>query len=260
MRAAILLAMLVVSVLNGYSQEKESGFQYNNDLDFYYSLPQHYNLAENETKLFPLVIYLHGGGGRGKIGGLDFLGYSDEAFQSTYPSFVLVPQSDRGWNPGKINPLIEKFVSEYPVDTRRIYLIGYSMGGSGSYIIANGLYDYNQTLFAGIIRLAGQSQTTLRDPIALNTSVWMHIGLDDTPLRVDITREAYGFLKENHPNSDESAEKVEINGISGTTFTLEGKGSSQVKLTEYDGVGHGIFRFPFDDRGLMSWLFQQHLE
>lgn len=64
---------------------------------------------------------------------------------------------------------------KYRIDYNRIYLIGYSMGGSGSYSLANAYYKYNKHLFDGILRLAGQSQITLESSIIENTSVWLQI-------------------------------------------------------------------------------------
>lgn len=276
LKEILLFSILFISVWEVFAQENrelkrtESGnsiYQYNKELDYYFCLPRGYN--SNEAKQFPLVIYLHGGGGYGKLDGFDYLGYSSDCegeakdlggFQSNYPSFILIPQSKGAWDADKVIPIVEKFKSEYLVDEKRIYLIGYSMGGSGSYSFANGYYDYNKTLLAAIIRLAGQSQTALRDSIALNTSVWIHVGLDDTALRISIAREAYEFLKGNYPDGKESIEDIDIDGITGNTFTLEVKGIPKVKKTEYDGVGHGIYRFPFDDKGLLSWLFDQHLD
>jgi predicted peptidase len=184
MRELTLIGVSIVCYLGVNAQavevtkkpgDKGSAFQYDRELDYYFCLPLKYHDGLSRSKKFPLVIYLHGGGGYGKINGLDYLGYSDslttedpvaENFQKKYPSFILVPQSKRGWDAGKLIPIVEQFKSTHPVDEKRIYLIGYSMGGSGSYVFINGYYDHNQTLFAAIIRLAGQSQTTLRDPIA----------------------------------------------------------------------------------------------
>lgn len=278
MKKIIFLVILSFSIGNIIAQQKMAlakseieiyEFQYNKDSDYFYCLPNDYGKVGNEAKRYPLVIYLHGGGGSGDISRLDYLGYTDdnneknqiaEKFQSKYPSFVFVPQSKRGWDGSKIIPLVEDFKSKYPIDNKRIYLIGYSMGGSGSYIFANDYYDYNQTLFAAIIRLAGQSQTILRDEISLKTSVWLHVGLNDVPKRINITREAYNFLKLKHPDVKESKEKININGITGTTLSLSDKKSENIKKTEYNGVGHGIYRFPFDDNNLLLWLFNQKLE
>lgn len=265
--------MLLVSASNSFGQEpaeyKRSLFQHNEASDYYYCLPWNYNIPENKTACYPLVIYLHGGGGPGDIAGLDFLGYSAEGqkqgevskeFQTKYPSFVLVPKAKRGWNPADVIPLFEEFKSKYPIDEKRIYMIGYSMGGSGSYIMANGFYDNIQTLFAGIIRLAGGSQSELRDPIVKNTSVWLHIGLKDEPRRLEVSREAYDFYKMKNPGTSESTEEININGKTGVTKSIIKDGSAIFRLSEYNETGHDIYRFPFDDKKLMTWLFEQILD
>lgn len=273
MKKLVLIFLLVFPSVIIFAQEGTeytlSLFQHNNESDYYYCLPWNYNNAQTDTKLYPLVIYLHGAGSYGEINSLDYLGYSVDDqnpgavaknFQINYPSFVLVPQSKQGWDTSKIIPIIEDFISKYPIDRKRIYLIGHSMGGSGTYILANGYYDYNRTLFAAIIRLAGQSQTILRDSVAFHTSVWLHIGLDDSPQRIDTAREAYNFLRLKNPDTTEFTEKINIGGITGTTTTLKRDNSAIINKTEYDGTGHDIYRFPFDDKRLISWLFSKKLD
>lgn len=244
-------------------------FQYNRNSDYFYCLPWNYNKDFNNSRSYPLVVYLHGWGGAGKIDNLNYLGYDtnngidDEkakSFQTNYPSFVLVPQSNEdAWETNKVIQQIEEFKTKYRIDNNRIYLIGYSMGGSGTYILANGWCNYNQNLFAGIIRLAGQSQTSLSDEIARKTSVWLFIGLDDEQLRIDTTREAYNFLKLKHPNAIESSKIENINGVIGTTLTLKENNKEIVKKTEYKNVGHGIDILPFENGSVIKWLFEQRL-
>jgi predicted peptidase len=244
-------------------------FQYNQSSDYYYCLPWNYNNQSNSNRNYPLVVYLHGWWGAGKVNNLNYLGYDTDDgiddktaknFQVNYPSFVLVPQSnENAWDALKVIKEIEEFKGKYRIDNNRIYLIGYSMGGSGSYILANGWYDFNQSLFAGIIRLAGQSQTTLRDEIAQKTSVWLHIGLSDEKTRINVTREAYSFLKSKHPQAVESTSNVNINGIIGTTVTLKENNTETIKKTEYKNIGHGIDIFPFGNDSLIKWLFEQEL-
>jgi predicted peptidase len=265
---AWLSSMMLVTAQKTSPEYRQSFFEYS-DSGYYYCLPWNYYNPGNENAGYPLVIYLHGGGGLGDVAGLDFLGSSEEGqvqndvsreFQLSYPSFILVPKAKHGWNPSELIPLVEDFTSRYRVDKKRIYLIGYSMGGSGSYIIANGYYDYNQTLFAGIIRLAGQSQSVLRDPIVSNTSVWIHIGLDDNPRRVEVSREAYDFYLSKHPGASEVKEEINIDGRSGITKTILLDGSAIFKLSEYHGTGHEVYRFPFDDKNVMAWLFSNRIE
>jgi len=244
-------------------------FRYNGASNYFYCEPWNYDKEFNQSRKYPLLIYLHGWGGSGMLGGLGYLGYDTndgnddiraKKFQATYPSFVLIPQTDESaWDSQELIELTENFRKQYRIDSNRIYLIGYSMGGSGSYIFINGYHDYNRHLFAGVIRLAGQSQVEVRDEIAVRTAIWLHIGLDDVPVRVDITREAYNFLKSKNPDTIEQTTDVNINGTIGTTVSLIKDGKEKVKKTEYNNTGHGIEIFPFYDDSLIKWLFDQEL-
>lgn len=110
------------------------------------------NITEDTNIKYPLVVYLHGAGERGndnskQIRGLDILGngFSNQAksFQPQHPSFIYVPQcqSKSFWSSKQtltvLIDTIQYLVEKYPIDTNRLYLIGYSMGGSGSYSLAS---------------------------------------------------------------------------------------------------------------------------
>lgn len=88
----------------------------------------------------PLVIVLHGAGGIGA--GIErFSGYSDLAEEEGF--LVVYPDGINGvWNDGRIDPdlfnindvgflqlIIEFMTANTNVDTQRVYIIGYSMGG-----------------------------------------------------------------------------------------------------------------------------------
>lgn len=90
---------------------------------------------------FPVIISLHGIGERGsdlrrlKAGGLPRIldGNND------FPFFVISPQcpANTEWYYDRTDLLIRKLVEEvlarYPVDRRRVYITGYSMGGIGTW-------------------------------------------------------------------------------------------------------------------------------
>lgn len=230
--------------------------------------PWNYDAAENSQKKYPLVIFLHGMGGAGDISYLNFLGYDTDdevedtvalGFQKRYPCFVLVPQTSGEWDNKKLIEEAEIFKKAYRIDTDRIYLIGYSMGGSGSYSFANAWWDSNGQLFAGIIRIVGQSQTTVRDSIAKRTAIWLHIGLDDLPERVKIVRDAYAFLRSYHKNARETVSDTVIGGFPAKTYSLIIDNDDRAKLTEYSNAGHGIVTTPFLDKHTLAWLFRHKL-
>jgi predicted peptidase len=244
-------------------------FAYNIDKNQYILEPWNYNLAQNSNRNYPLVIFLHGSGGAGNISYLNYIGYDNPdddrddqvalEFQQNHPCFTLVPQTSSSWDNSSLIEQVEYFKENYRIDTNRIYLIGYSMGGSGSYSFANSYNVYNQHLFAGIIRLAGQSQISVRDAIAENTGIWLHIGLEDTEQRVQVTRDAFDFLKAYHPNAVETTSAVPIEGYTGLSYSLTLNNKKQFIRTEYEGVGHGVAAFPFKDPYLIEWLFALNL-
>lgn len=242
-------------------------FVHNQSSNYHSCVPWNYDKPQNAARSYPLVVFLHGAGGAGNIDYLNHLGYFDPAkssadvtarsFQSRRPSFVLVPQTSGSWTNPAIIGLIEHFKSTYRIDPRRVYLIGYSMGGSGSYALANAYCDHNGGLFAGIIRLAGQSQTEVRKSIAQRSSIWLHVGLRDNPIRIQMARDAYAFLKTYHTNAVETQSAIHIPGHPGSTHTLTVDGKEVAKLSEYTEDGHGIVTFPFQDERLLEWLYAQ---
>ena len=221
---------------------------------------------------YPLVVYLHDAGARGSdnrkpASGLTFLGNGAStqarAFQSNFPCYVYVPQcpSDEAWEGTVLDKVIATLAhlqATYPVDPERLYLIGYSMGGSGTYELARKYHESTGRLFAGIIRLAGQSSFAphVHEVIA-RSAIWLHIGLEDSPLRIEKAREAYAILKKIYDAPAEHTRILTLNGQERKTATLTVANQERAKLTEYPGVGHGISHLPFDDPAVLEWLFAQ---
>ena len=237
------------------------------------SKPTDYNQSSVIIKKYPLVVFLHGGGKQGNDNkmpsyGLRFLGngFNKQAksYQVRYQSFVYVPQcpSGKSWRDKDTLALlistIEHLQSKYPIDMERLYLIGYSMGGSGTYYLANHYYTSHKKLFAGIIRLAGQSSYEKQvHEIISQSAIWLHVGLQDTDLRIEKAREAYKILKGFHKKSIETTQEITLRKHPGTTRTLFVNNRERVKLSEYQNDGHSIAGFPFQDSFVLDWLFTQ---
>ncbi|MDR1742764.1 MAG: dienelactone hydrolase family protein [Dysgonamonadaceae bacterium] len=90
---------------------------------------------DSTTAKKPLVIFLHGK----SLCGRDLsrvLRYGTiDALKKGRPidAFVLAPQNPGGsWRPAKINDLLEWVKARYDIDTTRVYVLGMSMGGSGT--------------------------------------------------------------------------------------------------------------------------------
>jgi hypothetical protein len=213
--------------------------------------PWGYNRVSNSTRKYPIVI--NGCWGEGV--------YFSEDVRKKYPSFYLdfnnyYTDADGEMLAGLIDIAISQ---NYRFDTERIYLTGFSQGGSGSFKIVRGMLKKGK-LFAAIIRVAGQSESVLADSAVAKTSIWYHIGLDDDVLRVNVASDTYSNLKTHtyNANAVESILTDNIAGYSRTTRTLTKDGVDIVKMSEYTGVGHTPDPC-YKDPEVFDWLFNNTL-
>lgn len=88
----------------------------------------------------PTILFLHGAGQRGS--NLDDVKkYGVPKIVEQRAIFFLLsisPQSpcSEYWNVERLNTLLEQVIVSYPVDPDRVYLIGLSMGGYGTWHLA----------------------------------------------------------------------------------------------------------------------------
>lgn len=205
----------------------------------------------NEQGKYPLVLFLHGHGERGddntkqlKHGSLLF---SNPANEDNFPAFVIFPQcegdawtepyDERTFMPGAPIPkesneeklliaLIDDLVANYPIDAKRIYIMGISMGAIGTY----DLVVRYPGKFAAAIPICGAINPE-RLPIAKDVPFYIFQGADDRVVPILAGREAYRALKEAGAN---------------------------VKYREYYGADHEeTWIDAFNNPNLLEWLFSQ---
>lgn len=142
---------------------------------------------EKADDTMPLVIYLHGGSGKGND--LDVLTKNDGLPQyiqngiiENIRAYVVIPQlpaSIRGWTDVKasLKELIGFVANNYNVDINRISLTGHSMGGTGVWGTA---LSY-PGLFSCIAPLSGSIRMTQTNVDTLaKIPVWAFVGSKDT--------------------------------------------------------------------------------
>jgi predicted peptidase len=140
-------------------------------------LPPEY--GEKEAR-WPMLLYLHGGMGRG----------SDFAKMSWYPLprllresgrdlpfIILMPQcpEDDIWDSDALLALVDEIAGSHAVDQDRIYLVGYSMGGTGAWRLA---LAYPER-FAAIAPMSGYTDPA-RATRLKGVSTWVFHGAKDT--------------------------------------------------------------------------------
>ncbi|MFC4992774.1 alpha/beta family hydrolase [Rubritalea tangerina] len=221
-------------------------------------LPAGYNGKDS----YPLVVYLHGSGGAGDNGGdalgrwLNSMPIIKEALKKPelYECLILVPRCPRGklWAPvpasakqsawrarrhgveGKtpdnaeaLGKAIRAVCKAYSVNTQKITITGFSMGGEGALRYAGMHGD----LFAAVAPAAGTAAVVMEDVPALSKmGVWIFQGERDRVSPSDLAQDLVQALKQ---------------------------AGGQVKYTEYEGVGHGFAPRVYSDRKFIEWLLEQ---
>jgi predicted peptidase len=204
------------------------------------------NLKDTTTKL-PLVIVFHGSNaiGNDNIGQLGILAklFASHSVQKKYPSYVLAPQFGRRSSSYVLDygrkeytaiaqpllrdviKLIDSLKQTINVDHKRIYVVGYSMGGS----TAINALSTRPDLFAAGISIAGVPQfENIR--LLAKIPVWLIHGTRDT----------------ENPYS------------SAVQFNKELSFAKHVRFWEFEGKAHNdIFSKEILGRQLPKWLFNQ---
>jgi len=109
----------------------------------------------DSSKKYPLIISLHGAGGRGNDNKKQLKDWNgqlaQEQVRKDYPCYVLAPQSKELWK-GEQLDLMKEIIAKLPgVDMNRIYIMGHSMGGHGTFI----LIQHSPKYFAAAAPSAG---------------------------------------------------------------------------------------------------------
>lgn len=158
-------------------------------------LPDEYSNSQDK---WPLLLYLHGGMGRGNdFKKLHWYPVPRMILEGKYkpPFIVLVPQCPEGkmWSDIeliKVAELLKHAVATYRVDETRIYAVGYSMGGNGVLALARYIPD----IFAAIAPMSGMSNVWWASTIK-DIPAWFFHGVKDDRVPVRESDEMVDVLK-----------------------------------------------------------------
>lgn len=197
------------------------------EYDYLLQLPEGY--AEERGRRWPLVLFLHGLGERGRD--LELIkrhGLPKAIEQGTrYPFIVVSPQcpDDEWWNVLALEALIEHAAEKYRVDRDRIYVTGLSMGGFGTWALA----QRHPERYAAVVPICGGGETR-HAPNLRNLPIWAFHGAKDASV----------LLKRSQEMVDA------ITAAGGTP-----------KFTIYPEGGHNVWDETYANPELWTWLLAQ---
>lgn len=185
-----------------------------------------------EKKKYPLMIYLGGGSQRGTdLNKLKTFGPPALISAGRDFNFIIVsPQCPEGktWTSENwFESLFASLLSDYRIDTNRIYVTGISIGGFGTWQAAINYPDK----FAAIIPLCGgvNDIDTLKIPKINQCAIWAFHGSADDIIPIEETARVYRKLRPYN---------------------------SKMRFTILNGKGHAI-QYLYEDRRIYRWMLKQ---
>lgn len=138
---------------------------------------------KNPTQNMPLIVYLHGGSGRGSDLNLVITGSLPQFLYNNtikdIPAYILIPQCPANLVWEQMTPsvleMIDNVKNTYQINPNKISLTGHSLGGTGVWKIGSS----NSSKFSCIAPLSGSVQTNTASNY-INIPVWAFVGSADT--------------------------------------------------------------------------------
>lgn len=226
-QATVFLALLLtyVPLSHGEQTSEQLNAKVNVRLNYLLYLPKEYDQRES----WPLLLFLHGSGERGDD--LELVKKHGPPKQiaagKDFPMIVVSPQcpSGRRWEPIELVALLDDLASKYKVDADRVYVTGLSMGGFGTWRLA----DYATDRIAAIAPICGGGEKHWARQLT-DLPVWAFHGAKDTAVPLERTQTMVDEIEK-----------------------LGGK----PKLTIYPDAGHDSWTETYDNPQLLEWLLEQ---
>lgn len=202
-------------------------------------------LGYDANRKYPLLLWLHGGDGRGSDNVKQLNGgnqiathfFAGDGIQLKLPMFILLPQCPSGdnWSDPDLNQptkwlalamsALAEVQKEFSIDPDRLYLAGQSMGGLG---VWSTLQAYPGKWAAAIILSAYDNFTDIK--ALAQTPLWVFQGAEDQTVPVTLVRDMMKQLRKAHAN---------------------------LRYTEYPKMDHEVWKKAFAEPDLLTWLSSQ---
>lgn len=223
----IFLALLFLFFFSAFQKTaKAEGSLKKVKYNYLLHIPEDYD--KYPDRKWPVIFYLHGRHASGKnLKSVQRYGLPYYLMKGKKLDFIVVsPQCPWGKNWASDNwfdPVYDEVASKLRLDENRVYLIGMSMGGFGTWELANRMPDR----FAAISPMCGGGKTEWADRLS-KIPTWVFHGTADRQIPISRSEAMVKALEARHAN---------------------------VKFSRLKNQGHDISK-AFDDDELYRWLGQ----
>tara|TARA_Y100001934_G_scaffold281809_1_gene392898 strand:- start:2695 stop:3528 length:834 start_codon:yes stop_codon:yes gene_type:complete len=208
-------------------------------------------LGFDAKKKYPVILSLHGGGGKGSDNKKQLRDWNrqlaDKKRRESFPCYVVAPQAPGLWNAEHLKK-IQAFIETLPsIDMDRIYCLGHSMGGHGTYIFIHLAPMY----FAAAAPSAGSGLKRTEEFIfpakIKDVPIWAFHGDRDGVCPIEKDRRVFEGMKKLGGNMKFTTWRSDNHGVSGKMIP---------------GASNGFTEFSSDrcdkETDFMTWLFKQN--
>ena len=204
----------------------------------------------DSAKRYPVIVSLHGAGGKGADNRKQLKDWNrqlaDERRRTDFPCYVVAPQSTGLWNAEHLKQ-IKKVIEGLPsVDMDRIYIMGHSMGGHGTYIFT----QFDPGYFAAAAPSAGSGLRRTEefiDPAKIkDIPIWAFHGDKDGVCPIAKDRKVLEEMKRLGGNMKLTTWAGDRHAVSGKMIVGADNGSTEFSSDRCD-----------EEPDFMTWLFAQ---
>ncbi|MEM9082927.1 MAG: hypothetical protein AAGB34_04960, partial [Planctomycetota bacterium] len=210
------------------------------------------------TKSYPLVMSYHGLGGKGRDNARQVqIAFNDRIYNKANDAaiedfFLYAPQSGGGWWSGsqmqQSMNVVYQATLDYNIDPNRLYIVGNSSGGGGTWKVAAKYHD----ILAAAIPVAGAGYPiTVESGQALaGEPLWAFHARNDTTVGATFSRRMVNQIRQ-------------VSSLPAWTFPNDSMTDffdeeNNLRYTDYATGGHGIGASRiFNNAPVYDWLFAQ---
>ncbi|MBT3198628.1 MAG: alpha/beta hydrolase [Phycisphaerales bacterium] len=207
-------------------------------------------ISFDKTKRYPVIVSLHGAGGKGADNQRQLKDWNkqlaDKKTRTDHPCYVLAPQAAGLWDKTHLANIKSVIKALPSVDADRIYILGHSMGGHGTYIMIQIDPDY----FAAAAPSAGsglrRTEKFIDPSVIKDIPIWAFHGDKDRVCPFEKDQKVFDEIKKLGGNMKLTTWKGDSHNVSGKFIPGADNGQTQLSSKRCD-----------PEPVFLKWLFKQ---